>query len=90
MHAWQAAGSDRVREAQKRLEGENRTLRAQLLETEAALLAEQENVAELRLALAELRHREATPPKADQAVQVHHTLDVPSCWCMHAATHRSP
>lgn len=89
MHAWQAAGSDRVREAQKRLEGENRTLRAQLLETEAALLAEQESVAELRLALAELRHREATPPKVDQAVQVHQSIHPPSRWCLHAATHCS-
>lgn len=59
-----------MREAQERLAQENSTLRAQLMETEAALLAEQEAVADLKHALAAADRRHATPLKADQAVQV--------------------
>ncbi|EIE24541.1 hypothetical protein COCSUDRAFT_46844 [Coccomyxa subellipsoidea C-169] len=66
----QEAGSAKVREAQERLAQENSTLRAQLMETEAALLAEQEAVADLKHALAAADRRHATPLKADQAVQV--------------------
>ncbi len=59
-----------MRDAQERLAQENSTLRAQLMETEAALLAEQEAVADLKHALAAADRRHATPLKADQAVQV--------------------
>ena len=67
----QEAGSARVREAQERLAHENSTLRAQLMETEAALLGEQEAVADLKHALAAAERRQGTPLKANQAVQVH-------------------
>lgn len=59
-----------MREAQERLAQENSTLRAQLMEIEAALLGEQEAVADMKLALAAAERRQATPLKADQAVQV--------------------
>ncbi|BDA42822.1 hypothetical protein COCOBI_03-7150 [Coccomyxa sp. Obi] len=64
------AGSAQVREALERLTQQNETLRAQLLEAETALLAEQEAVADLKQALAAAECRHATPLKADQAVQV--------------------
>ncbi|CAL8467543.1 g7081 [Coccomyxa elongata] len=64
------AGSAQVREALERLTQQNETLRAQLLEAESALLAEQEAVADLKQALAAAECRHATPLKADQAVQV--------------------
>ena len=68
--ALQEAGSAQVREALERLTQQNETLRAQLLEAESALLAEQEAVADLKQALAAPECRHATPLKADQAVQV--------------------
>jgi hypothetical protein len=62
----QEAGSARVREAQERLAQENSTLRAQLMEIEAALLGEQEAVADMKLALAAAERRQTTPLKAVQ------------------------
>lgn len=69
-NALQEAGSAQVREALERLAQQNETLRAQLLEAETALLAEQEAVADLKQALAAAECCQATPLKADQAVQV--------------------
>jgi hypothetical protein len=54
----------------KRLEQENVTLKAQQMEAEAALLGQEELVAELRAALAEAEQRLEAAPRADRAVQV--------------------